>query len=948
LPRGGEEVERMKRAALLVASLIALATPASASAAFGLSDIEVFFEDNEGTPAQLSGSHPFAARTSFKVNTTESEEKPGVIVVDGALRDLDIFLPEGFAGNPTAAERCEALDFLTQDGRGCAAAAAVGTLLAQVGKEGLIGEEEVAIYNLQPAPGQAAKLGFWVGGVPVDLSVGLTDSPPYRVVASLSNASQIVEVIGSETTIWGNPADSDHDLDRGRCAYPTAGPTEECPVQVDEEPFVTMPRSCTGELETDFSALSWWSGKAAEPGPPASFGDTATSAVMQECSGLEFSPELDVQPTSSRAAAPSGLQATLSVDDEGLTDPEGRAASDLREVVVTLPEGMTINPSQAEGLATCSQADLARETASSPFGAGCPAASKIGTVEVETPLLEGKTLRGSLFVAEPHANPFGSLLAIYQVIKSSELGIVVKLPGKVSPDPRTGQIVTTFGGSGTDPLPQVPFSEFRVRFREGGRSPLVMPNGCGTYQVKARLTPWAHPARPVHKSISSFAVSEGPGGGPCRPPGPPPFEPGFEAGTLANSAAAHSPFVMRLTRRDGDADLVRFDADLPPGLVAKLAGVVRCPDAAIAAAASRSGKAELAGPSCPASSQIGVVQAGAGAGSQLTYVPGRVYLAGPFAGQPLSVVAIVPAVAGPFDVGTVVTRLALRIDPVSAEVTVDGERSDPIPHILAGIPLRVRDIQVDVNRRGFTLNPTSCARMSIGAEIWGGGADPFSTADNAPAARSVPFQAADCARLGFRPRLALRLFGGVRRGANPALRAVFRPRPGQANTSRAIVRLPRSAFLDQGHIRTICTRVQFAAESCPQGSIYGQVRAFSPLLEEPLTGPAILRSSSNDLPDLVFDLEGLIDVEASARIDSIRGGIRAIFAPIPDVPLSKVVVSMQGGKKGLIINSRNLCRGRNRAAVRLDAHSGKQVSMRPALWSSGCEKRRAKRSGPRP
>ncbi|HYP56114.1 MAG TPA: hypothetical protein VEQ41_07430 [Solirubrobacterales bacterium] len=932
----------MKRAILLIALVAALATPAHASAAFGLSGIEVFFEREGGAPEQRSGAHPFAVRTSFKVNTVE--EEGGAVVVDGALRDLDITLPEGFAGNPTAAERCQTLDFLKENGRGCPDAAALGTLLAEVGEDGLVGEEEVAIYNLHPAPGEAAKLGFWVGGVPINLSVGLTQSPPYRVEASLSNTSQIVEVIGSVTTIWGNPADPDHDLDRGRCAYPTAAPDEKCPVEVAEEPFVTMPRSCTGPLETDFRALSWWSGEPTAPGPPASFATTVLSPGMQECSGLEFSPELDVQPTSSRAAAPSGLQATLRVEDEGLTDPEGRAASDLKEARVVLPKGMTINPSQAEGLATCSVADLARESASSPFGAGCPAASKIGTVEVETPLLEGQILKGSLFVAEPYANPFGSLLAIYQVIKSPELGIVVKLPGRVEPDLATGQIVTTFGGAGTDPLPQVPFSEFRLRFREGGRSPLVMPNACGTYRVTGTFVPWAHPAKPVHESLSDFQVSEGPDGGPCPPAGPPPFEPGFEAGTISNTAGAHSPFAMRLTRRDGDADLVRCDATLPPGLVARLAGVARCPDAAIATADARSGKAELASPSCPAGSQIGTVKAGAGAGSQLTYVPGRVYLAGPFAGAPLSVAAVVPAVAGPFDVGTVVTRQALVVDPVSAAVRVDGKRSEPIPHILAGIPLRVRDIQVDVDRPRFTLNPTSCAPMSIGARISGGGVDPFSAADDTGALRSVPFQAADCAHLGFRPRLGLRLLGGTRRGANPALQAVLRPRPDQANPSRAIVRLPRSAFLDQAHIRTICTRVQFAADSCPKGSIYGHVSAFSPLLDEPLSGPAYLRSSDNDLPDLVFDLKGLIDVEASARIDSIGGGIRATFPAIPDAPLSKVVVRMQGGKKGLIVNSRNLCRSKSRAAVRLDAHSGKRVRLRPVLRPQGCEKRRGKRS----
>jgi hypothetical protein len=420
----------------------------------------------------------------------------------------------------------------------------------------------------------------------------------------------------------------------------------------------------------------------------------------------------------------------------------------------------------------------------------------------------------------------------------------------------------------------------------------------------------------------------------CPKGGTPPFEPGFVAGSQSNAAGRFSPFSMRLTRRDGDQDLTRFDATLPPGVGGILAGVDKCPDAQIALAKTKTGIAELASPSCPANSKIGTIKAGAGVGSQLTYVPGSVYLAGAFGGAPLSVVGVVPAVAGPFDIGNVVVRQALVVNPRTAEVAVDGAHSDPLPHILAGIPLVVRDIQVHVDRHNFTYNATSCDPFAAKASIWGGGLDPFSIADNSPVARESRYQAASCASLGFKPKLSLRLNGGTKRGAHPKIRGVFTPRPGDANLKGLVLRLPRSAFLDQAHIRTICTRVQFAAKACPEGAIYGHARAFTPVLSEPLEGPVYLRSSNHNLPDFVAALHGLVDVEAVARVDSKKGGIRLTFNDTPDAPISKVVVNMQGGKKGLIVNSTNLCAAKHKATAEFEGHNAKQLTSKPLVQSS--------------
>ncbi|HEX8690547.1 MAG TPA: hypothetical protein VF729_09930 [Solirubrobacterales bacterium] len=929
--------------ALVCALAAALLAAAPASADFGLSNIEVAFVEADGTAARQAGSHPFAMRTAFEVNSQIGPK--GGPVVDGAIRDLDITMPAGFTGNPTAVPRCETLEFLTEEGSGhpsCSDSTAVGVLTVEVGEGGPVtGEETVAVYNLRPSPGVAAKLGFIVAEVPVTLNVGVTSTHPYNVIASLRNTSQITEVLSAVTTLWGNPADSAHDSERGRCAYSNV--TGNCPAGIPTRPFLTLPRSCDGPLLTTFSALSWWSGNPESPGPPVAFSETVQSPGMTGCSKLRFSPLLEALPSSDHADSPTGLAVNLDVEDPGLQNPAGTAHSDVIETVLALPEGMTANPSLAEGLTTCTPADLGRETLASAPGEGCPQASKIGALEVETPILEGKVLHGAMFIAtqdDPTTpqlgaeNPFDSLLAFYIVIKDPEVGAIVKQPGLIEPDPATGQLVTYL-----EDLPPVPLSHVRLALREGGRSPLVTPPSCGTFTSEAELVPSGEPASALVVPFS-FQITRGVGGGPCPPAGAPPFAPGFRAGAINNNAGSYSPFHMRLTRRDGDQDLTRFDATLPPGMIAKLAGVEKCADAAIATAKTKTGRVELASPSCPANSQIGNVKGGAGVGSQLTYAAGKLYLAGPVAGAPLSVVGIVPAVAGPFDVGTVVVRQALRVDPKSGEASVDGASSDPIPHILAGIPLRVRDIRVDVDRSQFTLNPTSCNRFATQAQIWGGGSALFSTADDAPVSRTAPYQAANCSRLGFKPRVSLNLKGGTKRGGHPALRSVYRPRPGDANLAGLVARLPRSAFLDQAHIRTICTRVQFAADNCPKGAIYGNATAFTPILDEPLSGPVYLRSSDNNLPDLVLDLHGLVDIEVSARIDSIKGGIRATFEKAPDAPLSKAVLNMQGGKKGLIVNSRSLCAGTNRAKIALEAQSGKVRKLRPVVRATGCAKSR--------
>jgi hypothetical protein len=406
---------------------------------------------------------------------------------------------------------------------------------------------------------------------------------------------------------------------------------------------------------------------------------------------------------------------------------------------------------------------------------------------------------------------------------------------------------------------------------------------------------------------------------------------------------------MRLTRRDGDQDLTKFASTLPPGVLASLVGVAKCSDAAIAAARARTGPhggaEELAAPSCPANSKIGATFAGAGVGAQLTYVPGSLYLAGPYNGAPLSVASITPGVAGPFDVGTVVVRVALGFDSRSGEVKADGSRSDPIPHILRGIPLAVRDLRVRVDRPSWILNPTSCRESSTRATIFGSAADFFDPADDIGVSRSARFQAADCLALPFGPSMSLQLKGGTARGAHPALTATYTARAGDANVRDLSLLFPRSAFVENANFRTICTRKDFAAHNCPQGSIYGHVTVHTPLLEESLSGPVYLRSSDNLLPDAVLVLHGIIDVEVPVKIDSFKQRLRATVANAPDAAVSSVVVQMQGGRKGLFVNSKDLCSSKNRAELNLTAQSTKKLRRNPLVKPSGCKQgRRGKRS----
>jgi hypothetical protein len=909
-----------------------------------------------GVPDIQAGSHPWELTTTVNLRLEEGPPAPGGPYTDGDLRDLHIEEPAGLIENPAAVAQCSATQFQTprsspfeasQSGESCPDKSQIGTVTLETS----LGVRSFGVYNLVSPPGVPAQIGFSPYGVPIALTPHIRQAGgEYGVTLDLRNLSQSFDLRGFTLTMWGTPWNITHNSERGNCLNESdpEDPWGKCsvgrPAHNPAQAYLTLPPSCTGPLTTTLAVDSWQQPGTYLPAGEPNLADpawaTATAIGPHSqvgCDLLPFAPVAKGLLSTDRAASPAGYDLEFEISEAGLLNPRLIAPSQPRSVVVTLPAGVTINPSVAAGLGVCTPGSYAAETASSPPGAGCPNASKIGTFTVNSPLYS-EPVAGSLFLAAPHDNPFGTLLALYIVAKAPARGIIAKVAGRLEANTESGQLSAIFEG-----LPQLPYSHFDVHFREGRRSPLLTPPSCGAYATQVALTPWLEAGPTLHE-VSPLQIAHGPEGTGC-PAGTPPFHPGAAAGDLNANAGSYSPFYLHLTRGDTEQEITSYSAKLPPGLLGKIAGVPFCPEAAIEAAKRESGVGEEAHPSCPAASQIGHTYTGYGVGSVLAYAPGGLYLAGPFHGAPLSVVAIDSATVGPFDLGTIIVRSAIRVDPQSAQVTVDSAASDPIPHIIDGIPLHLRDIRVYIDRPNFTLNPTSCDPFSVSSTLTGSAA-PFLNPRGATATATVPFQASNCSSLSFKPAIALRLKGGTKRGDYPSLRATVIPRVGDANIAKAAVTLPPTLFLAQEHIETVCTVPQAEAEACPPGSAYGHATAVTPLLEEPMTGPVYLRSSTNLLPDLVTVLHGRgVRILLEGRIDSHRGGLRGTFEGLPDAPVSKFTMVLDGGKRGLLVNEKNLCASPQIATARfLGQNNVGQVS-KPRLQAKCSKKRKSRHRG---
>jgi hypothetical protein len=901
----------------------------------------------EGTPETQVGSHPFQQTVSFGFPT----KNPGDgLTNDGHPRDVYIELPRGMTGNPAATPvLCTEAELTSSEG--CPEESQVGvtdvtSLIGEVGNDVILSSN---LYNMVPAPGSAAEIATDVAtaGIYVHILGGVRSESDFGVEAAVRDSIAFGQqpIFNLQGQIWGDPSSAAHELIREECR----DSVNTCPVDQQKTAFLTMPGECPGApMRFGLSANSW-----EEPNPPfkeahyESADSEGTPTTLQGCDTLDFKPTIEVRPTTNLIDSPSGLDFTLRQPQN--TSLEGRSPSPLRDLTVHFPAGMAVNPSQAAGLGACSEAQIGligAEEGSPRFSRApqsCPDAAKIGTVTATSPLLVARNaahkvekgpapaeepvleaLHGSLYIARPFANPFGSLIAVYLAIEDPKTGIVAKLAGKGELDPQTGQITTRFTRN-----PELPLQEAAVHIFGGPRGALITPPTCAQATTTSELTPWSAPEGKDAAPTDSFQMSRTPLGGSCpASEAQMPNAPKLLAGTAAPSAGKYSPLLFKLSREDGTQRLGRLEATLPTGLSAKLAGVGECSEADIARARSREapekGALEQADPSCPATSQLGTVTAAAGAGPTPYYTQGHAYLAGPYKGAPISMVAIVPAVAGPFDLGAVVVRAAIYLDPTTAQGRVV---SDPLPAILNGVPVDARSVAVRAERPNFSLNPTSCDPKSFAGTV--------TSTLGLGAPISERFQVGGCKSLPYKPKLHLRLFGPTHRGGHPRFRAIFEAKAGEANTARASLTLPHSEFIDQAHFRTICTRVQYAANQCPPGSIYGHVKAISPLLGYPLEGPIYLRSSRHELPDVVAALRGPafqpVALDLVGRVDSVNGGLRTRLETVPDAPVRKAIITLRGAKKGLFQNSTNICRGTFRASLELEGQNGKVADTKPVV-----------------
>jgi hypothetical protein len=838
---------------------------------------------------QAAGHPPFAF-TDFTLNTLSGEPfaaEGKVLTPDGFVRDIIVNTPEGLSVNPEALPKCTLAQLGTNS---CPPAALVGvnyfTVQGQASPceprpPGSCVQARVAVpvYNLVSDPGVPSMVGF------------LTETGITKIVGSLSPIDQHViftispvhapppAVIGSRLVFNG-----------------VAG----------NGTYLTMPSNCgpgqTTEVEMD---------QYAAPGVFVKKAFT-TEVGASGCAAVPFKPTIDVSTAGGAVDSPEATTVNVGIP----FDPTEKIANSyLKTAKVVLPEGMGINPSSANGLQACTDAQFHYHT---NLAIECPNASKIGTVEVQTPSLPADSLTGNVYVGQPLNNvpSSGEEFRIFIHITSVRYGVNVRLKGQVFPNPNTGQLTTV-----VEENPQATFTSLKLRLNGGSRGVLTTPGICGPHTTTTAMTPWTGNANAT--PTGSFTLTSDPSGGSCpKTLAERLFAPVYTAKSDNSKGGAYSPFQVHIARTDGQQELKVVNVTLPKGLSGNLSGIPYCSDAAIAAAAARSGTAELASSSCPSDSLIGATTTAAGSGNGPLKIAGKAFMAGPYKGAPLSMVAITPAVAGPYDLGTVVVRVALNINPTTAQVNAV---SDQIPDVFGGVKLDIRTIDVNLNRTKFSLNPTNCGALSTTGTINGGGANPANPATFSSYPVNDPYMASDCNKLGFKPKLHTRLTGGTKRNQNPKIRAILEAREGDANLSRSALTLPHSIFLDQSHIKTVCTRAQLASRTCPKAAVYGHAEAKTPLLDNKLKGPVYLVSSNHTLPDLVADLRGQINIQVHGVISSKHGGIKTVFNELPDVPVKKFILNMEGGKKSLLVNSRNLCTSKKGSVMNLKAQNGKQI-----------------------
>jgi hypothetical protein len=901
------------------------------------------------TPSQFftqAAGHPPVGFTQIIVKSSPGALGP---VPVGNLKTVLVDLPRGLSVNPQATPQCELA---------AGESPALGTcdVSTQVGNSSLTAVNPVTglglplsapVFNLVPRPGEPARFGFSLVGNDIYLNAGIAWESDYHeyftihaTALKLGPGFELARILQNRLVFDGTT-----ETQAGAGRFLTTPSTCNNPeVEPFDLQYSTLLHADSYEEEAPDNGYD-----VAAPAPPSQAFLKGSEEVVSPlpriegkerarptgCESIPFDPTTSMAPGTNESDSPAGATVDVAVPFEPTAPIYD---SNVRVARVTLPAGMGINPSAGPGLQSCNEDQFGKGTRR-PIT--CPAGSKIGTVAINTPPLPDGTLTGNVYLGEPVGRDpeSGTLYRVFIEAGSVARGISVRLVGNVVANRQTGQLTVE-----VNEAPQVPFDLVRVQLNGGPKATLTSPPTCGPNKTAHAMTSWS--GTPDQGAPDAgFTLSSAPGGGACaKTLGERPFAPTFKAGPRSSNAATFTPFTANVTRNDGQQELKGVDITLPPGATAKLAGVPYCPPSALATAAGRSGDAERASSSCPGGSQVGVASIAAGSGPSPLQVDGKVFLAGPYQGAPLSLAVITPAVAGPFDLGVVVVRVPTFVDPATAQIRV---ATDAIPDVFGGAKLDIRSVAVNVNKDDFALTGTNCSKFATAGALRGGGSDPTNPASFSSFGVSDPVQLNNCEKLGFRPKLNLRLFGKTTRAKHPKLRAILKARPGHANIGRASVALPRALFLDQARLGQVCTRVQYAAEACPKNSVYGWARAFTPLLAKPLEGPVHLRSSNNKLPDLVAKLQGQVDIDLVGRIDSFRGGIRTTYDRVPDVPVSKFTLTLPGGKRGLLVNSRNLCKGKVKAIVQLKGQNGKKANKKRQVVRTPCKKAKKQGKGKR-
>jgi uncharacterized repeat protein (TIGR01451 family) len=909
------------------ASTVASATITDAPPAFGIAAFDAdVTADAAGTPFTQAGGHPFEATTSIDFNTFRHPDPfKGDLTPVEATKDVTVDLPPGFFGDPSGVGRCTLSQLANAQSTLartlCPASSQVGTTIAR--SNGTIGGYlifgPVPVFNMVPPVDAPARLGFNIAGTVVTLDVGVRSATDYGLTAHVRNISEGLAVASTSVTLWGVPSDPVHDPERacpGQSAPWQNGPS--CSSGVSASAFLRNPTSCPDPgigLPTTVAIDSW-----ANPGvfrqttilshldpgypfPPTNWGpETGTTG----CARVPFDPSIAVAPDTSEAGVPTGFAVDVSLPQT--SDPSTIGQSDLRKAVVTLPLGVHINPSSASGLQGCSPAQIALHT---DADASCPGGSKLGSVTIRVPALQDP-LEGSVYLAGPHDNPFDTLMAIYIVARGS--GVTIKLSGRIDLDPFTGQITTT-----VDDNPQAPFSNVHLAFKGGPRAPIVNPSTCGAYTTQAEFTGWSGK---VVDTSSTFNIDSN-----CHGPQ---FSPGFAAGTESPAAGTSSPFHAHITRGDDDQELNSVTLNMPNGLTGKIASATLC------------GAADAQAGTCPEAARIGSVTTGAGAGVDPFYITsGRAYITGPYKGAPFGLSIVVPAVAGPFDLGNVVVRSAIFVDKHDATLRIVA---DPLPTILQGVRLLVRDVRVAIDKPGFMVNPTSCAEKHITGTI--------GSTEGLTAAVSERFQAADCQALSFKPRMTLAIgsAGRTARGASTPFSTMLHMPAGGANLRLVRVTLPTTVNARLPIINRACTRAAYEAGRC-DGARAGTVVAVTPLLRDPLHGNAYFVKNGHPLPDLFIALRGQVSFDLIGRV-SIPGSthLATTFDSIPDVPVSSFSLKFVAGPQGPVGAATNLCSKRGRTAtaqLQYQGQNGKVQTVNQRLQIRGCGSTRGHRAAHR-